>query len=628
MRRRLAVIGMRISLGVAPAGVILAGVVGGVSPAWAGAPSSYFTALAASGATELQTARFDAMAAPLPDGQVLIAGGATKTNVLASAELFNPVTDTFATLPEAGETELHLAREGAVTAELPDGQVLIAGGWNEGDLQSAELFDPADDTFTMLTASGATQLQTARYGAVAAALPDGQVLIAGGDNESGFSRTAELFDPADDTFTALAASGATELQTARGFAVAAALPDGRVVIAGGENDGGPLQSAEVFNPADDAFTALIAAGATELHAPRAGAVAAPLPDGQVLITGGYNEGSPLLSAELFDPSSETFAELPEAGATELPSVRAGAVAAALPDGQVLIAGGIGGLNYLPSAELYYSAPQAAVAGGEFGDGTVGEPAPVAVLVVSNVGAQTLSIATASLEGAGSADFAITADACAGRRLNFGQTCTISVRFTPTTSGEIKASIALSDNEPAAAAIALSGTGVTADSGPPGPTGPSGPTGATGPGGPAGATGPSGPTGATGPVGPAGATGQAGTNGTNGANGTDGTNGMRGPPGQIELVTCKSLTTGTGKHRKTVQKCTTKLTSSPITFTATGTRVVAVLSRERIVYATGVAIGTGKRTQLLLSLRQHIGKGSYTLTLTHAGKQQRKTITIG
>ncbi len=620
MRRRLPVIGMRISLGVALAAAILAGVVGGVGPAWAAASSPYFTVLAASGATELGTARFDAMAAPLPDGQVLIAGGATKS-LLRSAELFSPATDTFATLPESGETELQTAREGAVTATLPDGQVLIAGGWNEGDLQSAELFDPVDDTFTALAAAGSSELQAARYGAVAAVLPDGQVLIAGGYNESssGFLQSAELFDPADDTFTALTAAGVTELQTAREFAVAIALPDGRVLIAGGQNNVGALQSAELFDPADDAFTALTAAGATELHAARLDAVAASLPDGQVLITGGYSPSSPLLSAELFDPTSETFAELPESGETELQSPRAGAVAAALPDGQVLIAGGISGLIYLQSAELYYSAPQAAVAGGEFGDETVGESSPVAVLVVSNVGAQALSIAAASLEGAGSADFAIAADSCAGRRLAFEQSCTITASFTPTTTGEMKASIALSDNERFATAIVLSGIGVAANSGPAGLTGPSGP---------AGATGPSGPTGATGPTGSAGATGQAGINGTNGTNGTDGANGLQGPAGQVELVTCKSFTTGKGKHRKTVQKCATNLTSSPITFTTTGTRVVAVLTREHVVYATGVAISSGKQIRLLLSPRQHLGKGSYTLTITHQRKQQRETITIG
>ncbi len=95
-------------LGVALVAAILYGMLGGVGPAWAAASSPYFTALTASGATELQTARFDAMTAPLPDGQVLIAGGATKTSILPSAELFSPATETFTTLPESGETELRL----------------------------------------------------------------------------------------------------------------------------------------------------------------------------------------------------------------------------------------------------------------------------------------------------------------------------------------------------------------------------------------------------------------------------------------------------------------------------------------------------------------------------------------
>jgi hypothetical protein len=621
---------MRILLAVALIAAILAGAPGGASPTWAATSSPYFTALIASGATELQTARFDAVAVPLPDGQVLIAGGNSGISLLGSAELFSPATDTFTELAESGETELHTAREGAAAVPLENGQVLIAGGWNDGDLQSAELFSPATDAFTALTAAGATELHTARYGAVAVPLPDGQVLIAGGYNESsGWLQSAELFDPADDTFTALTAAGNSELQTARQFAVAATLPDGQVLIAGGQNHGGSLQSAELFDPVDDTFTELTAAGSSELHTARLGAVAAPLPDGQVLIAGGFKEsGGPLLLAELFDPASQTFTALPETGETELPSARAGAVAAPLPDGQVLIAGGISGFSYPQSAELYYSAPQAAVAGGEFGDETLGEPSPVSVLVVSNVGAQALSIATASLEGADSADFAITADSCSGRTLAFEQSCTITARFTPTTTGEMTASIALSDNEPSATAIALSGTSVVANSGPAGPTGPTGAAGPNGPAGPTGPTGPAGGTGATGVTGSTGATGQTGINGTNGANGTDGTNGMQGPAGQIELVTCKSVTTGKGKYRKTVQKCATKLTSSPITFTTTETRVVAVLSREHVVYATGVATSSGKQTQLLLGPRQHIGRGSYTLTLTYERKQQRETITIG
>jgi hypothetical protein len=201
--RRHAVIASAIRLTAVLLGAFLAVAVGGARTAWAAASAPYFTALPAAGSTELQTARYLAAAAPLPDGQVLIAGG-TNGSILQSAELFDPATDTF-----TPSGDLQTAREGAVAAPLPDGQVLIAGGHGTSSyLRSAELFSPASDTFTALPASGATELQTAREDAVAAPLPDGDVLIAGGSPDgSSILQSAELFNPATDTFTALPASG-------------------------------------------------------------------------------------------------------------------------------------------------------------------------------------------------------------------------------------------------------------------------------------------------------------------------------------------------------------------------------------------------------------------------------------
>ena len=72
---------------------------------------------------------------------------------------------------------------------------------------------PTTNTFTALPASGAGELQTAREGAVAASLPDGDVLIAGGASSSNILQNAELFNPTTSTFSALPASGAGELQT-------------------------------------------------------------------------------------------------------------------------------------------------------------------------------------------------------------------------------------------------------------------------------------------------------------------------------------------------------------------------------------------------------------------------------
>ncbi len=438
----------------------------GASGAWAAVSSPYFTALSASGDTELQTGRYGPMSAELPSGQVLIAGGFNEVDdFLRSAELFNPASDTFTALPASGATEMHTIRAYGVAALLPDGMVLVAGGYAGSVTQSAELFNPVGDTFTALPASGATELQTARKNAMAAPLPNGQVLIAGGESkEEHVLQSAELFYPVGDTFTTLPASGATELQTARESAVAAALPDGQVLIAGGYDGSSDPQSAELFNPVSDTFTALPASGATELQAARPEAMAAPLASGQVLIAGGY-AGAYLRSAELFNPASDTFTALPAFDATELQTARASGVAAPLPNGQVLITGGVNSLEEPQSAELFYSAAQAAAAGADFGDQTVGAPSPTSALVVTNVGAQELAIAGVSLGGADPSDFAITADACAGQTLAFKQSCTITVRFTPAATGAREATVALSDNEPSPTAIALSGTGVAANPGP-------------------------------------------------------------------------------------------------------------------------------------------------------------------
>ena len=77
---------------------------------------------------------------------------------------------------------------------------------------------------------------------------------------------------------------------------------------------------------------------------RTGHTATPLPDGRVLVAGGYPFGQlniPLSSAEIFDPSQRTFSPT---GSMNAP--RHGNYAALLPSG-------VGGATYLPN-ELTFS----------------------------------------------------------------------------------------------------------------------------------------------------------------------------------------------------------------------------------------------------------------------------------
>lgn len=187
----------------------------------------------------------------------------------------------------------------------------------------------------------ASPMTAARYFATATVLPDGKVLIAGGDNtasESGALASAELYDPALGTFTATAGP----MTAARYLHTATLLPNGKVLIAGGlDNNVNPLASAELYDPALGTFAATIG----PMIATRYAQTATLLPNGKVLIAGGINTSHPVAGAELYDPASGTFAVT---GA--LVTARGYHTAALLSNGKVLVAGGY--FPVLASAELY------------------------------------------------------------------------------------------------------------------------------------------------------------------------------------------------------------------------------------------------------------------------------------
>jgi len=124
------------------------------------------------------------------------------------------------------------------------------------------------------------------------------------------------------------------------------LPDGRRLLVGGEGPAGMQNTLAIWDPSTGTTTEISAT----LHSPRGWHTASILPDGSVVILGGLDANNQVITkAELFDPTSLTVNPVPSSGV----SPRARHTATLLSDGQLLIAGGIGdGGEPLQSAELW------------------------------------------------------------------------------------------------------------------------------------------------------------------------------------------------------------------------------------------------------------------------------------
>jgi len=201
---------------------------------------------------------------------------------------------------------------------LPDGRVLLVGGQTPtGVTGTAAVEDPASRAITRLDAPGLH----ARAWHTATLLPDGRVLLFGGMGPSGrLERTAQVLEFSEGRASVRAvATGASP----RARHTATVLPDGRVLFTGGSDTARVLADADVWDPDSGAVTRLpMGSGG------RAGHIATLQAEGSVLIAGGTGEGGAALPDELFSPDLGQFVPAPPGGP---PAGPAAALAASLPE---------------------------------------------------------------------------------------------------------------------------------------------------------------------------------------------------------------------------------------------------------------------------------------------------------
>jgi hypothetical protein len=265
-------------------------------------------------------------ATALVGGNVLIVGGCSSPGCELHgapgrlAELYDARDGRFVPTGDLREW-----RDDLVASRLPDGRVLVAGGWGTGgvlsttELSAADIFVPGAGAFRAVGA-----MRVPRGAHSAAHLKDGRVLVVGGLSRGRVVATTEIFDPRTGRFTK-----GPRMSTPRYKAAALTLRDGRVIVVGGAADADgyrPLATTELFDPARNRFSA----GPRLRHARyKINGSTALVAGGNVLVAGGAGQ------AELLDVRTMRFRPI----AGSLGRSREFLTATSLPGDRVLLAGG-------------------------------------------------------------------------------------------------------------------------------------------------------------------------------------------------------------------------------------------------------------------------------------------------
>tara|TARA_Y100000588_G_scaffold104543_1_gene113997 strand:- start:3186 stop:4250 length:1065 start_codon:yes stop_codon:yes gene_type:complete len=258
----------------------------------------------------MTTARGDHAASTLNDGRILVSGGigdwgaGQRSPAIGSSEILDLTTNSW-----TSASSLNHPRYGHTQTVLNDGSLLAVGGSPNGvkDLPP-EIYNAASDTWTETSKMSYAR----RLGHTATLMANGEVLVTGGlaevEGNKKIIAKAEIYNPKDGSWRLV-----SDMTMPREKHHAVLLNNGKILVIGSDNEEQYVRgvtTAELYDPDNDTWTAL--GPLLDEHAEKFTAVL--LNDGKVLVSGGGTKGRRLTpettaTMEVYDPDNATWSLL-------------------------------------------------------------------------------------------------------------------------------------------------------------------------------------------------------------------------------------------------------------------------------------------------------------------------------
>lgn len=218
------------------------------------------------------------------DDKLLVVGGVNGSGTVAEIEEYNGVSFTVT-------ARLNVSRYLHTVNKTASGMLLVFGGYHleNGMLSYVSEIEEINPNTGVVSVVG--NLNVARSVHRSHELPDGRIIVIGGEGLSGVLNTAEIFNPSTGLIEQV-----INTNTAHADFDSVQVASGDIYIVGGIGSGGG--SIERFSVSSGLFESV-----GILNHPRCAIRIIELNSGKILVTGGYDGHSTLSFAEVFDPAT-------------------------------------------------------------------------------------------------------------------------------------------------------------------------------------------------------------------------------------------------------------------------------------------------------------------------------------